>query len=351
MKHSLSFLFAMLATPFLLSACGDDGSAPLDGGGDDAGPAAGDGGRDGMGDAGSPDAGVTVTTPGLFFAALFDGNLVGADYWSEEAAILSAGVGFSDIVGLPFDELTEDTVRQGGGAWSTAFSCGDDTRNTTSASTQANVAAAYINQTPYTGLREGALGLDGLPVVFSWPMDTRTLSLTDFRVTLSTGEVVAPQAVSPFPCFENNERNVAVIFGEFSNRLPSTDPDARFPVRVEIVADDTPLTLVGPGGRTESAVGLSWETTTSPYDPDNGPRLVGAKLNRVGERVLGEGLSVPAPASVAIPNDELLLYEEGDFRLRVLTTGGFSPDGVRGVLPTDFETFFRIRARGEGGAE
>ncbi len=334
-------LAAALAVAASLAACaGDDAPAPVDGGVDLA-PAP---------DAGPDDAELTVTTPGLFFAALFDGNLVAADYWAEEPAILSAGVGFADIVGLPFGTLNEENVWQAGGAWSTAFGC-DDTRNTTSASTQANVALAYINQTPYAGLRDDALGLDGLPVVFSWPMDTRTLSLTDFRLTLSTGEVVTPQAVSPFPNLENNERNTAVLFGEFANRLPSTDPEARFPVRVEIVADDTPLTLVGPEGRTESAVGLAWETTTSPYDPDNGPRLVGAKLNRVGERVLGEGLSVPAPAQVVVPNDELLLYDEGDFRLRVLTSGGFSPDGVRGVLPTDFETFFRLHARGVDGRD
>ena len=33
----------------------------------------------------------------------------------------------------------------------------------------------------------------------------------------------------------------------------------------------------------------------------------------------------------------------------MLTTGGFSPDGVRGVLPTDYEKFFRIHVLGENG--
>ena len=31
-------------------------------------------------------------------------------------------------------------------------------------------------------------------------------------------------------------------------------------------ADDTPFTLVGPGGREVSAVGLSWTTDSFPYD-------------------------------------------------------------------------------------
>ncbi|MEM7659873.1 MAG: T9SS type A sorting domain-containing protein [Bacteroidota bacterium] len=99
-----------------------------------------------------------------------------------------------------------------------------------------------------------------------------------------------------------------------------------------------------------SAVGLSWETSTSPYDSLNGPRLVGAKLNYVGDRPIGEGFSSSFIAQFAgnrfAPNSEFDLYHEGDFRLRMLTTGGFSPDGVRSVLPTDYEKFFRIHVRG-----
>lgn len=33
----------------------------------------------------------------------------------------------------------------------------------------------------------------------------------------------------------------------------------------------------------------------------------------------------------------------------MLTTGGFSPDGVRGIKPTDFERHFRIHALGPNG--
>lgn len=51
-----------------------------------------------------------------------------------------------------------------------------------------------------------------------------------------------------------------------------------------------------------------------------------------------------------MPNDELSLYgDEGDFRLRVLTSGGFSPDGVTGLRPEMFEDFFRVHARGADG--
>lgn len=298
-----------------------------------------------------PDPEVTVTYPQGPLAAIFDGVLEGADYWSEEPKILSAGVGFTDIIGLQTDNLDEDIVRQAGGAWSTAFNCEDDQRNITSAVTQEQVSNAYIMQRPYGDLLDDAIGIDGLPVVFSWPVDTSTIDLTDFQITLNTGEVVSPLAASPAPNVENNERNVVVLFGEFANRLTSDSSEARFPVKVEIIEDDNPLLLVGPDQQVIEAVGLSWETDSSPYDDNNGPRLVGAKLNHVGDEAIGESFNLPAVISNAFPpNDEFVLYDEGDFRIRILTTGGFSPDGVRGVLPTDFETFFKIHVSDENGS-
>lgn len=295
-----------------------------------------------------PPIDTTITVPTGPFASFFDGTLEGADYWSDEPKILSAGLGFSDIVGIDAPDLTLDVVREAGGAWSSDIDCGTDTRNYTSASLQSQVSMGYIEQTPYIELKDDAMGLDGLPIVLSWPMDTSTLSLTDFQFTLNTGEIVFPQAVSPFPNIENNERNTAVVFSEWGNRLPSDHPDARFPVKLEIVEDDTPLLLVGPNNQIVSAVGLTWETSTSPYDENNGPRLVGAKINRIEGPMPGDGVS---PVQAAFPpNDASLLYDEGDFMLRMLTSGGFSPDGVSGVKPNEFERFFRIHAIGEDGS-
>lgn len=296
----------------------------------------------------------TVTYPAGPLATFFDGDLIGADYWSEEPQILSAGMGFADIVGVPVPSLTEEIVQLAGGAWLFDIDC--DTTNTgvfTTTSTQQQVGTVFILQRPYGELKDGALGLDGLPIVFSWPVLTNTIDLTDFQFALNTGEVVTPLAASSNPNWENNERNCVVVFAEWGNRLPSSDPDARFPVKLEIVADDTPLTLVGPGNQLVSAVGLTWETDSSPYDENNGPRLVGAKLNYVGDSPVGEGVSNDITeqllTGLLAPNSEFDLYGGGDFRLRMLTTGGFSPDGVRGVLPTDYEKFFRIHVLGENG--
>ncbi|MEO0564949.1 MAG: phospholipase, partial [Chloroflexota bacterium] len=90
-----------------------------------------------------------------------------------------------------------------------------------------------------------------------------------------------------------------------------------------------------------------WETDRSPYDA--GPVLVGAKLNFVGDESLGEGGLTIARALGLLPNDEFALYDEGDFRIRVLTTGGFSPDGVTGLRPDMYEQFFRVHVNGPDG--
>ena len=271
---------------------------------------------------------------------LFDGALKDADYWSDEPVILSAGMGFEGIIGWP--EVNEETVREAGGSWYGSVMCtnGEDPP-----------AGAYTSTVSTAGIELFYKGTaeddDGLPIVFSWPVATETVDLTDFQFTLNTGEIVFPNSAGMLPNWELNERNTVVVFGDFGNRGLSSEEGVVFPVRLDIVEDETPLLLVGPNGQEFNAVGLSWETDTSPYD--SGPKLVGAKLNHVGNEALGEGGLGFGTRSGVLPNDELSLYDEGDFRIRVLTTGGFSPDGITGLTPTMFEDFFRIHAKGPNG--
>jgi hypothetical protein len=277
---------------------------------------------------------------GSVLRGLTNGRLEGADYWQGEPAILSAGLGFDNIIGLP--AITSEVVRQAGGSWYGGLRCTSGEQPSTGMRTSA-AAADTIGQA-FKGYADYD---DGLPVVFSWPVATETMDPTDFQFTLNTGERVFGHAAGMNPNWENNERNTVVLFGDFGNRNKSAQAGAVFPVKLEIVADDTPLLLVGPGGREVSAVGLTWTTDKSPYD--QGPVLVGAKLNHVGEQAAGEGGVFLMERAANMPNDEFALYDEGDFRLRVLTTGGFSPDGVTGLRPDMFEDFFRVHARGADG--
>ena len=278
--------------------------------------------------------------------------LTNADLWERRPRMMAAGLGFTGIIGVPGLNgadlpASEAAVRAAGGTWNTV-SCGTGATPAltafTSASSPQNVAVAYGR--PVTDA-------DGLPVEFSWPLRPSTVGPTDFRVTLNTGERVTPLAASVYPNAEENERSVAVLFGRFGNRLAAGTPGARYVVRTEVVRDATPLQLVGTGGRIVSALGMAATIRTSPYgDPDaapadrTGPRLVAAKVSRLSTR----GETAPAPFDGALPNDGRTLYgDAARFRIRVFTTGGFSPDGVRAVFPTEFARYFRLRARAGHG--
>lgn len=271
---------------------------------------------------------------------LYDGRLRAADYWSAEPAILSAGLGFDGIIGLA--EITPASVREAGGSWFSGARCADGSQPSDAVRTSA--APASRIGISFRGYAERD---DGLPVVFSWPVAGETVDPTDFRLTLNNGDTAVPHAAGLFPNWERNERNVVVLFGNFGNRGRAGETDAIFPVRLDIVADASPLVLVGPGGREVSAVGMSWTTTETPYD--SGPRLVGAKLNRIDGPPAGEGGVALFGLAGYFPNDEFAALGGGDFRLRVLTTGGFSPDGVTALTPNAFERHFRLHARGADG--
>ena len=284
------------------------------------------------------------------YESLMQDVLINADYWDEEPMILAAGLGFTNINGVPGmnepSPLGEEAVREAGGTWNT-LDCGDQIPSTgdyTSAATPAQVALGFGVPTLYS---------DGLPIEMSWPVLAGTLDIDDIQVTLSDESVVKPEAVSIFPNFEYNERSTIVIFGQFGNRYdPTTHPDqAVYPVFFEIVDDDTPLLLAGPNGQIESAVGLTYGQPgdqLTAYKTGNGPTLVAAKLSVMS--TLGE--NGPAAFQGNLPNDGFSLYmDRAQYRLRILTTGGFSPDGVLGVRPTEFARYFRLRAVTGDGQE
>jgi hypothetical protein len=289
--------------------------------------------------------GVLVVQPAIIQRQLYDGRLQAADYWAPEPEILSAGLGFTNIVGL--SALNEQSVRDADGAWESNLTCRNgkqpDSNQRTSASLSSSVSRSFR-------IRSGATfdHDDGLPVVFSWPVRSNTIDPTGFQFTLNTGRTVVPDAAGIVPNWELNERNVVVVFGKFGNRGLPGETGAEYPVRLDILPAGSPLMLAGPSGD-RSAVGLSWSTERSGYAA--GPTLVGAKLNRVDGPPRGEG-GVAFIGNDTMPNDEVTLYgDKARFRLRTLTTGGFSPDGVLGVRPNDFERFFRLHAVGSDGSD
>lgn len=265
--------------------------------------------------------------------------LINADLWTAQPEILAANYGFEGIIGIPGLQTADDlalAVAAGAGVnldWA-ALDPLPPFRNLTSGAPPIGVVNAGYGGSPLFG--------DAMPIEVSWPLLPSSVSPENIAITLNTGQVVTPTVAALNPNYDLNERHVIVVFGEFGNRLTPGQPGAIYPVEVSFVAGSSPLMAVGPDGPV-SLVGLS-RASTNPYV--SGPSLVGAKLDHFSP----VGDFAPPALSNASPNDAYSLYgEDAEYRLRLFTSGGFSPDGVSGIMASDFASFFRLHATDADG--
>jgi len=330
----LSFILALALTTSLLVGCSDSDSPDIN---DEI--AQPDGAT--RSDDAQPDE-----LPAAYVAIMTD-RLIEADYWQEEPAILAAGLGFTDINGIPdlgtpgqtLDAM-EQLVREYGGGWHDVTSTADDIaqRARTSSNSVFGMTETFGYASP-SG--------DGLPMELSHPVLASTVQREDILIWLNTGDTVVPTNISVMPNMEFNERSTLVMNGDFGNRLDTDDPEAVFPVMFEIVDE---LLMMTPAGAFD-AKGLAYGDGATPltaYRSGHGPRLCAAKLTRADAGIAGEGAPTTFQDS-SLPNDAISLYgEDADFRIRVLTTGGFSPDGVRSLYPSEYRQFFRVGIQPDG---
>lgn len=113
-----------------------------------------------------------------------------------------------------------------------------------------------------------------------------------------------------------------VAFG-FGNRLAPGVAGAVYPTQLTVVDNGTTLKLVDPNGPV-SAVGLT-KSCGNPYEPGGGPKLIGAKLSIMNDA----GQNAPIAFQNNLPNGGTALYgPDAQYRLRIYTTAGISPDDV-----------------------
>ncbi len=264
---------------------------------------------------------------------------------SRKPRILAAGYGFEGIQGIP-GLLSENQIAlaEAAGAGVVRELLGLNPtaplRNITSGVSPAGVQIGGFSNGPVT-----QTFMDAMPIEFSHPLLPSTVLPDNFRIHLNTGEVVTPLYVAQNPNLDFNERQTVVAFGYFGNRLPSRNPETVHPVRFELVNGGTPVQLITPDGLVEGT-GLS-KSSSNPYDPYNGPTLVGAKLSRLS--LAGDYPAPAFPNSVANHGVEYYGTSSKLYRLRLFTSGGFSPDGVSGFEPQEFARFFQLTAEGRGG--
>ena len=113
-------------------------------------------------------------TPPVFL----DDRIIAADQWGPELAILSAGMGFDGVIGLPDTDL--ETVRAAGGSYYVP-ECAD--------APIVSGATAAVVDAMYRGTADDSPDYDdGLPVVFTWPVLGSTVHPEDFLFTLTNGD-------------------------------------------------------------------------------------------------------------------------------------------------------------------
>ena len=282
-----------------------------------------------------------VAAPNPAYDSLMQDILIDADYWTVKPQILGAGLGFTQILGVP--NLSTSAEGQAanaafGGAW--------EVLSTTNPNPALRAYTSSVSpQGIYNAYNTAIVGAGGFPVEFSWPVLPTTVNGSDFEVTLNTGEKVIADGASITPNLEYNERStVVIVSNKFGNRIEPGTPGAIYPVKLRIVRDSTPLTLLGPGGRKKIAVGMSHGNGKTPMTGYYaGPKLCAAKLSVLS--TVGEGGPIFFAGSYT-PNDGAALDgASAQYRLRVLTTGGFSPDGVRSLYPTEYADFFQIEIK------
>ena len=276
-------------------------------------------------------------------ASLFTPINYSADIFNSTPGIITANYGFDGYIGVPGMPNTDSESQAAALKFNVAWEYIDPSLNLNAGQRAYTSGADFEASESANGV--AMLLDDTIPVVFSMPVLPTTVNTTDFAVTLNDGSVVTPVVVSMTPNLEFNERQTVVLEGEFGNRLQPGQPGSLYPTSVTIVNDGTPLELLSTTGPV-SIVGAT-VASSNPYVAGNGPKLVGAKLNRFSD--LGEG----APAilgTASIRNSGGDLYgADAQYRLRLYTSAGFSPDGIASLLPSGYANYFILRARDEQG--
>ena len=273
--------------------------------------------------------------------------IINADIYGGQTKpeILGAGYGFEGILGIPGLQTADDIEKAyaaGAGVVSSLLDLDDvPLRNITSGTSNIGLVASGYSNAP---IAESYM--DAMPIEFSHPILPSSVDPNNFELELNTGRKVNPLYAALNPNYEFNERQTVVVTGYFGNRLGSDAVGAEYPVKLTIVESSNPLKLVTPAGLFE-ATGLSKESN-NPYDTYNGPSLVGAKLSKLSLA----GDYAPDGFDNAVKNHGVEYYGNNKkfYRLRLFTSGGFSPDGVSGFLPDQFSQYFQINAKRADGS-
>ena len=109
--------------------------------------------------------------------------------------------------------------------------------------------------------------LDGMPVNFKFPLDSTSLSETDFEVLDSFGNIHTPICVFLAPANENGENRTVLLLGEFGTAVSNP------PVEVKVIGDLFTTDILSGESACSEIINLNGITTTNIIPLDDGPSL------------------------------------------------------------------------------
>ena len=109
--------------------------------------------------------------------------------------------------------------------------------------------------------------LDGMPVNFRFPLDSSSLSGTNFEVVDSLGNIHIPMCAVLAPANENGENRTVLLLGEFGTAV--TNP----PVEVRVVGDLFTIDTLSGESVCSAIINLNGISTTNVIPLADGPSL------------------------------------------------------------------------------
>lgn len=263
--------------------------------------------------------------------------IVNSNLYSNEPKIISAG-GFSFLQsGLI---LNKSNVRLIEGNWNSNYN--PDNVSLRAITSSGDPRAYYSSVFPTLGYK-----FDNIPICFSFPILPSSVDISQFYITLNNGFVTKPIAFSFSPNTKLNEKQCIVIGGYFNNKI-TTGPNAIYPASLEIVegSNGKRMMAIGPNGLYDMT-GKSVSCSNPYSQPLEIASVVLTKYNLPGVyNYLGDiGCGVNPIENV---NSPLSLYStDAEYRFRIFTKGGYSPNGISSMLPDKYENYFYLQYKSQ----
>ncbi len=258
--------------------------------------------------------------------------VINANIFSDTPKLLSASFGVTPGAVYIFDETEILSVY---GNYNTNLSIDRNLERSISTTPDIRNINSYTN-TNYM------VGFDQIPICFSNPCLLSSIDVNCFVVYLNTGLISKPISIASGPNSKYNEKHCVLLCGYFGNRLKG--PNAVYPTSLEIIkANGSTFKLIGKKGLID-ATGMSINILNAFTGKVPGT-ILSCILNiyytpKIYNYLGDEGCGLTPFQN----NSGYLLYgKDAQYKFRIYTSCGYSPNGISSMTPDNYERYFYLQ--------